>query len=121
MLKGLRTIVYYVGDLTLAKEWYSKVFEIEPYFDEEFYVGYNVGGFELGLDPDDSVYSDGHKAITYWGVDNIQEAFARFAELEVEVHQEPTNVGGNIWLGSIWDPFNNVIGIIENPDFVLKA
>ena len=33
MLKGLRTIVYNVNDLEKAKEWYNKVFGIEPYFD----------------------------------------------------------------------------------------
>ena len=119
MLQGLRTIVYYVGDLEAAKEWYNKVFEIEPYFDEPYYVGYNVGGYELGLNPDDSGFSNGNHAITYWGVKNIQETFERFTALEVEIHQKPENVGGPIWVGSIFDPFGNVIGLIENPEFTI--
>lgn len=119
MLQGLRTVVYYVSDLQAAKEWYKKVFDIEPYFDEPFYVGYNVGGFELGLNPDDSGFSNGNHSITYWGVNDIKASFARFAELEIEIHEAPNNVGGAIWVGSIFDPFGNVIGLIENPGFIL--
>ncbi|WP_231465033.1 MULTISPECIES: VOC family protein [unclassified Pedobacter] len=117
MLQGLRTIVYSVSDLEAAKEWYKKVFEIEPYFDEPFYVGYNVGGFELGLHPVDAGFSDGNHSITYWGVTDIKKAFERYAELNIDVHEAPNNVGGPIWVGSIFDPFGNVIGIIENPTF----
>jgi catechol 2,3-dioxygenase-like lactoylglutathione lyase family enzyme len=48
----MRTVVYHVDDLTKAKEWYADLLGVEPYFDEPFYVGFNVGGYELGLDPD---------------------------------------------------------------------
>ena len=49
---GLRTTIYKVGDISIAKKWYSKAFRIQPYFDEAFYVGFNIGGFELGLQPE---------------------------------------------------------------------
>ncbi|WP_316768400.1 VOC family protein [Pedobacter frigiditerrae] len=117
MLKGLRTIVYHVSDLTKAKEWYKTVFEIAPYFDEPFYVGYNIGGFELGLDPDASGYTSGNASITYWGVDDIEACFKRFEALGIQIHEAPKNVGGAIWVASIYDPFGNVIGLIENPEF----
>jgi len=120
MLQGLRTIVYHVDDLETAKEWYQKIFEIEPYFDETYYVGYNVGGYELGLDPDGTAYNNGNHSITYWGINDIKKTFARFTELGVAIHQEPNNVGGPIWVGSIFDPFGNVIGLIENPEFTHK-
>ena len=52
MFLGLRTAKYEVADMAKAKEWYSKVLGIQPYFDEPaFYVGYNVGGYDLGLVP----------------------------------------------------------------------
>jgi predicted enzyme related to lactoylglutathione lyase len=117
MLQGLRTIAYHVTDLAKAKEWYAAVFGIQPYFDEPFYVGYNVGGFELGLDPDPSNFSDGNHTVTYWGVADIQMAFEKLKSLNVKIHEEPKNVGGPIWVGSIYDPFGNVIGLIENPEF----
>src|SRR6476661_3928333 len=42
MIKGLRTVIYHVPDLAKAKEWYSRVREQEPYFDQPFYVGFSV-------------------------------------------------------------------------------
>jgi catechol 2,3-dioxygenase-like lactoylglutathione lyase family enzyme len=59
MILGLRTVIYRVGDLDRAKTWYAKAFGVEPYFDQSFYVGFNIGGFELGLDPDLSEGSPG--------------------------------------------------------------
>ena len=53
LINGLRTVIYHVPDLAQAKAWYSRVLEREPYFDQPFYVGYEVGGFELGLQPDE--------------------------------------------------------------------
>ena len=50
---GLRTCIYRVSDLNAAKKWYAKVFQIEPYFNEPFYVGFNIAGYELGLLPED--------------------------------------------------------------------
>jgi lactoylglutathione lyase len=51
---GLRTTIYKVSDLAKAKAWYSKVFDTTPYFDEPYYVGYNIGGYELGLQPENT-------------------------------------------------------------------
>ena len=45
-------MIYHVTDLAKAKAWYNRVLEQEPYFDQPFYAGYSVGGFELGLVPD---------------------------------------------------------------------
>ena len=53
MFQGLRTVIYPVSDLEKAKAWYGQVLKSRPMFDKPFYVGFNVGGFELGLDPDD--------------------------------------------------------------------
>ena len=45
---GLRTTLYRVPDLNEGKEWYAKAFDTPPYFDESFYVGFNIGGYEPG-------------------------------------------------------------------------
>ncbi len=116
MLKGLRTIVYHAPDLSRAKEFYATIFGLLPYFDEPFYVGYNIGGYELGLDPDPANFTGGHGSVTYWSVDDIEVCFAKMAKLGVQTHEAPKNVGGAIWLGSVYDPFGNVIGLIENPE-----
>ena len=50
---GLRTAIYRVSDINAARKWYAIVFETQPYFDQPFYVGFEIGGFELGLQPED--------------------------------------------------------------------
>lgn len=120
MIQGLRTAVYKVADLEKAKAWYSEMLGITPYFDEPFYVGYNIGGYELGLDPDLDGVSQGNSVGIYWGVD---DAKARFAELKAKgavVDSEPHDVGGGIIVASVLDPFGNVFGIIENPHFKIE-
>ena len=51
MMLGLRTVIYPVTDLARGKAWYADVLGVAPYFDQPYYVGFAVGGFELGLDP----------------------------------------------------------------------
>ena len=71
MFLGLRTATYRVGDIDKGKAWYSQALGVEPYFDEPFYVGFNVAGYELGLQPGASNEGDkAEGAVAYWGVEN---------------------------------------------------
>lgn len=117
MMLGLRTTVYRVEDLEAAKKWYSKAFKTKPYFDEPFYVGFNIGGYELGLQPDKS--KKGDSVISYWGVEDIQGEYSRLIELGAAEHEKPMNVGGELMVCSIKDPWGNIIGLIYNPYFKL--
>jgi predicted enzyme related to lactoylglutathione lyase len=119
---GLRTVVYRVTDLDGAKAWYSAVLGVEPYFDQPFYVGFNVGGFELGLDPDTSEGAPGRGGSNaYWGVENAGAALARLLELGGRENREVREVGDGIKVASVLDPFGNVFAIIENPHFKLEG
>ncbi len=117
MLHGLRTVIYKVKDLPKAKQWYADVLGFAPYFDEPFYVGFNVGGFELGLDPDVQASTFGSNVAAYWGVDNCRSTYARLLEKGATKHAEPQEVGGGIAVATVLDPFGNVLGVIENPHF----
>ena len=70
MLLGLRTAIYHTPDIAAGKLWYTKVLGFPPYFDEPFYVGFNVGGYELGLCPTVRKSAVG----AYWGVKDIESA-----------------------------------------------
>lgn len=117
MFQGLRTVIYHVDDLAKAKEWYSTVLNIKPYFDKPFYVGFDVGGYELGLNPAMSGVTKGNNTIAYWGVKNADEAYQRLQDLGATKHHNVQDVGGGIRVASVIDPFGNVLGIIENPHF----
>ena len=115
---GLRTVIYKVGNLETAKSWYNKVFETEPYFDEPFYVGYNIAGYELGLQSEETITEEKPESVlTYWGVSDVESEYIRLLSLGAISHEEPTNVGGEIVVATVIDPWGNIIGIIYNPDF----
>jgi len=117
---GLRTVIYKVNDIEAAKAFYSSLFETEPYFDEAFYVGFNIAGYELGLHPGDENPQDKIESVlTYWGVDDIEAAYKRMLGLGAKPHEQPANVGGEIVVASVKDPWGNIIGLIYNPEFKL--
>jgi lactoylglutathione lyase len=117
---GLRTTIYKVPDLKKAKAWYAKAFEIDPYFDEPFYVGFSVGGYELGLLPDEVKGKRTDNVLSYWGVEDIQERYDHFIKVGATKHEKPNNVGGELMVASVKDPWGNVIGLIYNPHFKLE-
>jgi len=118
MFQGLRTVIYHVSDLEKAKKWYASALEKEPYFDQPFYVGFNVGGYELGLDPDMTGITPGSGGVgAYWGVSDCEAAFNRLLELGASARSAVQNVGEGIRVATVTDPFGNVIGVIENPNF----
>ena len=118
---GLRTVVYKVNDLQAAKKWYTQAFEIDPYFDEPFYVGFNIAGYELGLLPKETADHPGATVIAYWGVDDMKSSYDRLLDLGASTHEAPMNVGGELEVAAVKDPWGNVIGIIYNPDFKLPT
>jgi predicted enzyme related to lactoylglutathione lyase len=115
MILGLRTVIYPVPDLARGKEWYTQVLGKGPYFDQPFYVGFEVGGFELGLIPDAEPGTKG--SIAYWGVPDAAAALARLQELGGELRDDLMDVGEGIKTATVLDPFGNVFGVIENPHF----
>lgn len=118
---GLRTVVYHVKELETAKDWYIKVLQLQPYFDTPHYVGFNVGGFELGLHPAESTNSGQGNSVAYWGVPDAATELARLISLGASPRTELQDVGEGIKVADVLDPFGNVLGIIQNPSFPKTA
>jgi len=118
MLKGLRTVGFDVDDVGAAKEWYAELLGKRPYFDEPFYVGFDVGGYELGLHPKGE---DGQPGVggdvAYWAVDDVSKAVEDLVARGAKVHRPAQDVGGGIVVASVVDPFGNAVGLIANPHF----
>ena len=115
---GLRTAIYKVGDMAKATTWYTKAFKTEPYFNEPFYVGFNIGGYELGLQPEENPTTEKPESvIALWGVDDIYAAYHDLLEFGAMVSEAPTHVGGELMAASVKDPWGNILGLIYNPEF----
>ena len=118
---GLRTTIYKVPDIAKGKEWYCKAFKAVPYFDQPFYVGFNIGGFELGVMPYEGEVIPGNSVATYWGVIDIQAQYDRLLSLGATAYEAPENVGGELMTATVKDPWGNLIGLIYNPDFKIGS
>ena len=110
-LLGLRTVIYPAVDLAAARAWWVSFLRQEPYFDQPFYIGFEVEGYELGLLPDaDPV--DG--VLTYWGVDDAEAAAVAAG---ATVHTPATEVGDGIVTATVRTPDGAILGLIKNPNF----
>lgn len=115
---GLQTVIYKVSDIAKAKDWYSNAFQATPNFDQPFYVGFTVGGYELGLLLDEkSIVEKSENIVAYWGVENIESEYKRFLELGALENVPPKDVGGGIITATVKDPWENVLGLVQNPHF----
>jgi catechol 2,3-dioxygenase-like lactoylglutathione lyase family enzyme len=113
-LHGLRSVIYPAPELSAATIWWSELLGVRPYFEQPFYVGFEVGGYELGLLPSADP-ADG--AQTLWGVDDVAAAMAEAVALGAVEHGPATDVGDGIVTGSVRTPGGVILGFIYNPHF----
>lgn len=114
MQQGIRLIVYPVRDIARAKTLYGKLLGVAPYTDEAYYVGFKVGDYELGLDP------NGHQRgmngpVTYWKVEDIKKSLQILLAAGAQMQQEVTDVGEGKHVASVTDADKNVIALIQGP------
>jgi predicted enzyme related to lactoylglutathione lyase len=110
MTAGLKTVIYPVTDLARAKPIYTALLGVEPFVDEPYYVGYQVGDQQLGLDP------HGHRdGVTgYWEVEDINAALDTLVSAGAEVVQPVKDVGGGKQTAIVKDADGNITGISQS-------
>jgi catechol 2,3-dioxygenase-like lactoylglutathione lyase family enzyme len=118
MFLGLRSHIYPAPDLDAAKAWWTELLGFGPYFDEAEYVGFDVGGFELGLFPGADPADGPH---TYWGVSDLEEALARLLAGGATIAEEIVEPGDQIRMAGVTTPDGFFVGLIENPHFEPKT
>ena len=114
MNEGVKTIIYPVKDIAQAKKLYNQRLCVEPLMDETYYVGYKVGGQDIGLDP------NGHKQgmtgpLSYFHVDDIKKSLQVLLDNGAQLVQEVKDVGGGKLIASVKDADGNAIGLIQMP------
>ncbi len=109
MSDGLKSVVYPVSDVAGAKATFGALLGVEPHTDEPYYVGYQVGGLEVGLDP------NGHRdgAIAYYKTNDIAESLRLVLAAGATLLQDVTDVGGGVLIASAKDAQGNLVGLIQ--------
>lgn len=109
----IQLIVYSVHDLSAAKKIFSAFLGTEPYVDGDYYVGYRVGGLEIGLDP--NALAQGFNApISYTDTADIQTRIKTLVEAGAEVVQEPTQVAPGLLIARLKDADGNFLGLRQS-------
>ena len=122
MVKGLATVIYHVTDVDREGVMRHLFQNSSLYFDQPFYVGFNIAGYELGLDPNPEGGSPRRGgSVAYWRVDDIEVGMRHFVDAGAVVVSGPQDVGDGIKVATVTDPFGNSIGLIENPHFALPG
>lgn len=111
---ALQTVIYPAPNLAESKAYWVNLLGIQPYLDEPYYVGFKVGGYELGLLPNGNP-SEGSTA--YWGVANVQEAMTAAIALGAVESWPATDNGNGITTGTVKLPDGTRVGFIHNPNF----
>lgn len=114
MFTGLKSVIFPSTDLGRDTAFWKQVSGVTPYFEQPYYVGFSINGFELGLDP------NAHKAglrypVSYWHVSSAPECFAQLKAAGVVVNSELQDVGAGLMMATFKDPTGNIFGIIEDP------
>ena len=110
----LRSSIAPVADLAAARKWYAAWLGIEPYFEEPFYVGFDLNGFELGLHPVDPGHEPNRGGfVAYWKTPDLDAEWKDVLARGGRELSAPKDVGGGTRVAQALDPFGNTIGLIE--------
>ncbi|WP_351222713.1 VOC family protein [Streptomyces sp. NPDC002133] len=129
MLRGLTTISFWASDLDAARDWYTELLGLPPYFDKPGYIEFRIGDHQHELGIIDSRYapaghtSDVGGSITYWHVDDLADTLKRLRSLGAKEHEAPKEHGPGFVTASVVDPFGNILGIMYNAHYleILRA
>lgn len=115
MITSLRSIIIPAHDLSNLKEFYTHLLGKAPYFDEPYYVGFDLEGREVGLDPQlPSAGQSGPYPVFSISIP-IEQAYDKAKTLGAYGHKEPHHVGGGLMMALLQDPGGNMFGILEEP------
>ena len=129
MLRGVSTVRFHAADLAAAKQWYSELLGIAPYFERAGYVEFRLGDYQHELGLLDSRFvgelgqSDGASTgpagtVVYWHVDDVHAMLDRLLAMDAQQHEAPRDFGGGFTGASVIDPFGNILGIMYNPHYL---
>lgn len=110
MSEGIKSVVYPASDLAKAKAMFGAALNAEPIMDEPYYVGFQVNGTDIGLDP------HGHKsgAVVYYHVDDIKGTLRTLVDAGAEVDTDVKDVGGGRQIAAVKDADGNLIGLLQD-------
>lgn len=112
MIKGVTVVLYPVSDLARAKALFTRLLGVEPMADDPYYVGFQLAGQHIGLDPNGS--GRGMTGATpFFEVDDIRSAVGALVEDGATIIEDVRDVGGGGLVAILKDAEGNMIGLSQ--------
>lgn len=129
ILRGFATVSFYAANMKAARDWYTELLGIEPYFqrpdsENPAYIEYRVGDYQHELGIIDANYkpkgaaSGTGGAVLFWHVDDIHAALARVKAMGATEYDPLTPREAGFITASVVDPFGNILGLMYNPHYL---
>jgi predicted enzyme related to lactoylglutathione lyase len=124
MLRGFCTVSYWAADLESAKQWYTELLGVEPYYVVPGYIEFRIGDYQHELGIIDKKYAPPSfgdtpgGTVMYWHVDDVNAALERLYALGAQPFEPPVNRGEGFITASVLDPFGNILGVMYNPHYL---
>jgi predicted enzyme related to lactoylglutathione lyase len=131
MFRGFATTNFFADDLAAASEWYTTLFDMDPYFAfppapaPPAYVEFRIGDDADELGFIDRRYAPAGAsntaggAVIYWHVDDLAVTFDKLLAMGAVIYEAVTKRGDSEFTtASVIDPFGNVLGIMHNPHYL---
>ena len=128
-LRGMATISFYADDVKAARQWYSELLGIDPYFERPDsenpgYVEFRLGDYQHELGIIDRKYAPKNAtkgpggAVVFWHVDDIAGAVEKVKSMGAKEYEPVVKREAGFVTASVIDPFGNVIGLMYNPHYL---
>lgn len=128
-LRGMANVSFWADDVKAARDWYTELLGIEPYFQRPdpknpAYIEFRIGDYqqEFGIinknfQPRAAQPSPGG-AVLYWHVDDVNSQFNRLLAMGAKEYEPVTERGSGFVTAAVIDPFGNILGLQFNPHYL---
>jgi predicted enzyme related to lactoylglutathione lyase len=129
-LRGMATLNFWADDVSAARDWYTKLFGTEAYFQQPdaahpAYVEFRIGDYQHEFGIIDRRYAPRAMkpgpggAVLLWHVDDVQTTHKKLLSMGATEYDPITKRGDSGFItASVVDPFGNVLGIMQNPHYL---
>jgi predicted enzyme related to lactoylglutathione lyase len=129
VFRGFATVSFFADDVAAARDWYSDLFGLEPYFvrPEEgpaAYVEFRVGDHQDEFGIIDRRFAPHPAApapsgaVLFWHVDDVEAVLDRLLAMGATTHEPLTPREAGFVTASVVDPFGNILGVMHNPHYL---
>lgn len=114
MSRGIKTILFPTSDIEATKQLFTQLLGTEPFADEPYYVGFQIGDIQVGIDPTGE--ERGMTGATpFFEVDDIRAAVDELTASGADLIEDVRGVGGGKQIAMLSDSEGSMIGLAQTP------